>query len=265
MTDSRRRALITGASSGIGAAYARLLAGQNYDLVITARRTDRLDDLAAELETKHGIDVQAITLDLGEPGAVAQLVKAIQDRGLQIDYLVNNAGYALDQDFHEASFQRHRDFLEVLLVGVVELSHALVPGMVERGWGRVVNVASVAGYLSLTPGSLYGPTKAFVLAFSRSLRASVHADGVHVTALCPGYTRTEFFQNIGAEEKVFSMPGFLLLDVDKVVAASDRAVGRGKAASVPGWAYKIVVFSSRLLPLGLFSNRKFRATLPTSR
>jgi short-subunit dehydrogenase len=265
VTDSRRRALITGASSGIGAAYARLLAGQGYDLVITARRTDRLNELAAELESKHGVDVMTLPLDLGQPGAIAQLVKAVQERGLQIDYLVNNAGYALDQDYLDASYQRHREFLDVLLVSVVELSHALVPGMVERGWGRVVNVSSVAGYLSLTPGSLYGPTKAFVLTFSRCLRASVHADGVHVTALCPGYTRTEFFQNIGVEDKVFNMPGFLLLDVDDVVVASDRAVGRGKATCVPGWAYKFLVMASRFLPQRIFSIRKYRTTLPAAR
>lgn len=265
MTDRPRRGLITGASSGIGAAYARRLASRGYDLVITARRTDRLEALAAELGSKHGIDVVTLPLDLGDPGSVSRLVQSIKERGLQVDYLVNNAGYALDQDYLDAGFHRHQEFLQVLLVSVVELSHAIVPEMVDRGWGRVVNVASVAGYLSLTPGSLYGPTKAFVLAFSRCLRASVHANGVHVTALCPGYTRTEFFQNIGVEDKVYRMPRFLLLDVDDVVAASDRAVTRGKAICVPGWAYKFLVFASRLLPPGVFSIRKYRTTLPPSR
>ncbi|MAB82334.1 MAG: dehydrogenase [Phycisphaerae bacterium] len=265
MSDRRRRALVTGASSGIGAAYARRLAAQGYDLVITARREDRLDSLSGELGATHGVEVLSVVLDLAKPDAVTRLVEVLDANSIEVDYLVCNAGYALDQDFLDAEYQRHHDFLQVLLGSLVELSHALSPGMVERGWGRIVNVASVASYLSLTPGSLYGPVKSFVLAFSRSLKASLHSQGVHVTALCPGYTRTEFFRNIGVEDKVFGMPGFLLLDVDHVVAASDRAVERGKSVCIPGFFYKVLIFSSRFLPLGIFASRKFRQTLPTSR
>ena len=265
MSEPRRRALVTGASSGIGASYARLLAARGFDLIVTARRVDRLASLGEELRAAHGIDVVELPMDLACSDGARSLIDAIAERGLQVDYLVNNAGYALDQDFLDADWKRHEGFLDILLEGVVELSHAFVPGMIDRGWGRVVNVASVASYLSLTPGSLYGPTKAFVLAFSQSLRASLHGTGVHVTALCPGYTRTEFFRNIGVEEKVFSMPRFMLLEVDRVVAESDRAVSRNRAACIPGLFYRIAVASRRFLPLSVFASRKFRSTLPTSR
>ena len=265
MSEPRRRALVTGASSGIGESYARLLAAQGFDLVITARRADRLAMLAQTLRTGHGIEVLELPLDLARADGARSLIDAVVDRGLTIDYLVSNAGYALDEDFLDADWKRHEGFLDILLEGVVELSHAFVPGMIERGWGRVVNVASVASFLNLTRGSLYGPVKAFVLAFSRSMHADLHGTGVHMTALCPGYTRTEFFRNIGVEEKVFKLPRCILLDVDRVVADSHRAVSRNRAVCIPGLLYKLLVASSRILPLSTTAHRRFRRTPPTPR
>ncbi|HBZ96364.1 MAG: dehydrogenase [Phycisphaerae bacterium] len=265
MSEPSRRALITGASSGIGEAYARLLASRGFDLVVTARRADRLAMLAQTLRSQHGVDVLELPMDIARPEGARDLIGAVTDRDLSIDYLVSNAGYALDQDFLEAPWSRHDAFLDILLEGVVELSHAFMPGMIERGWGRVVNVASVASFLHLTPSSLYGPAKAFVLAFSRSMHASLHDTGVHMTALCPGYTRTEFFRNIGVEEKVFRLPRFMLLDVDRVVRDADRAVSRNRAVCIPGLFYRVLVAGSRFLPLSVFASRRFRSTLPTPR
>tara|TARA_Y100000589_G_scaffold51071_2_gene42544 strand:+ start:11605 stop:12402 length:798 start_codon:yes stop_codon:yes gene_type:complete len=265
MSGPRRRALITGASSGIGESYARLLAAQGFDLVITARRADRLAMLAQTLRTRDGVEVLELPLDLARADGARSLIDAVEDRGLTIDYLVSNAGYALEEDFLDAAWSRHEAFLDILLKGVVELSHAFVPGMIERGWGRVVNVASVASFLNLTAGSLYGPVKAFVLAFSRSMRADLHGTGVHMTALCPGYTRTEFFRNIGVEEKILKLPRCILLEVDRVVADADRAVVRNRAVCVPGFIYKLLVASSRILPLSTTGHRRFRSTLPAPR
>lgn len=246
---SGRTALVTGASAGIGKAFAVLLAQKGFDLVLTARREDRLKQLAQELQATHGIQVHVIAADLTNPAAPANLAAQIHGRGLKCDVLINNAGYAVPGEYAAAKWEDQRDFIQVLVTAPSALAHAFVPGMAERGYGRIVNVASVAG---LVPGSaghtLYGASKAYMVKFSQSLHLELEARGVHVTALCPGFTLSEFHDVTGTREVVSKMPSYMWLTAERVVSDGYRAVMRNKAIEVPGLVYKFLVVLAKLLP-----------------
>ena len=169
---NRRTALITGASAGIGHDYATLLAEQGFDLVITARRKDRLQSLADRLETSYGVNIHIFPEDLSDPRAPTRLVEKITKEGLNIDFLVNNAGYTVPGNFDMAKWQSHADMLQTMLTAPTELCHLIGIGMAERGYGRIINMASVAGLLPGSPGgTLYGPIKSYLIKFSQSLSA----------------------------------------------------------------------------------------------
>jgi short-subunit dehydrogenase len=177
----RRRALVTGASSGIGLAFARLLSAEGYDLILTARRADRLEQLAAELRGRDRTDVVLLPADLSQHDAVERLTRAIADRSLQVDLLVNNAGFGVPGAYASTTWPQQREFLQVLVIAVAELSHRVVPGMIERRWGRIIKVASVAGMMPGVAGhTLYAASKAFVIKFSESLALETARHGVHV-------------------------------------------------------------------------------------
>ena len=204
MGEPRRTILITGASAGIGAALARECAGRGYDLILTARREGPLKALAEEL-TQHGVVATVLTTDLAEPGAPARLVEAIDARGLSADGLINNAGFSRTTGFLSTDPADHAAMIRVMLTAPVELSRLLLPGMTARGWGRVLNVASLAGQMPATGGdTLYGPIKSFLIKASQGLWLETQGTGVHVTALCPGYTYTEFHDVNGSREQVSS-------------------------------------------------------------
>ena len=189
----RRLCLITGASAGIGAAFARVFASHGYDLALTARRKDRLEALADELESTCGVRTLVIPADLADPAAPAQIFATIGDHGLQVDALVNNAGYGIPGAFRTADWVAQAAMLQVMLTSVCSLTHLALPGMIERRFGRIITVASLAGLIPGSPGhTLYGPVKAFGVRFSESVHAETRGSGVHVTALCPGFTHSEF-------------------------------------------------------------------------
>jgi short-subunit dehydrogenase len=244
-------ALITGASSGIGEAFARRLAGDGYGLVLVARREDRLQSLADELSELHGVEVHVLPGDLSDPATPQRLLESISDLGLNVDMLVNNAGYGLQGSMYDMPIEELHEFLQVLLRSWLDLAHGLLPAMLDRGHGRIINVASVASYLSVTPKSLYGPTKAFILQWSKTMHADLKQRGIHVTALCPGYTRTEFFDVNGAREKVQRVPRLLWLTPDRVAKDALRAVERGRPVCIPGVLYAIICRLAPLLPSGL--------------
>ncbi len=176
-----RTALITGASSGIGEAFADAFAASGFDLVITARREDRLRALAARLEQQHGRRVHVIPADLADPGAVERLCGEIAARGIAVDALVNNAGFGVPGAYVKSTWPQHDLFLQVMVVAVAELTHRLLPGMIERRYGRIVNVASLAGLVPPTAGhTLYAASKAFLIRFSEALAQEVEHQGVHV-------------------------------------------------------------------------------------
>ena len=246
---TRRQCLVTGASAGIGEAFARLYARQGHDLVLTARRTLQLERLAEQLRELHGVEVETVTADLGEPGAVDKIIAAIEARGREVDVLINNAGYGLPGDYATTPWSDQQVFLQVLLTSVCEMTHKLLPGMLSRGYGRIVNVASLAGLIPGMPGStLYGPTKAFLVRFSQALGVEVQGTGVHVTALCPGFTYSEFHDVNGTRDKMGGIPKWMWLDADTVAELGHKAVEAGQAVRVTGAPNKLVAAICKVVP-----------------
>ena len=244
-----RWALVTGASAGIGAAFARELALRGLNLVLTARRRDRLDQLAAELTASHAIQVECIAADLADPQAPAQLCAEIARRGIAVDMLINNAGYGLPGHFHAQPWPAHAQFLQVMVSSPCELVHILLPGMQQRGYGRIVNVASLAG---LIPGSsghtLYAASKAFLIKFSQSLALENARHGVNVCAVCPGFTYSEFHDVTGTRNIVSKMPNWMWLSAAEVARQGADAVDGGEAVFVTGRVNRLIKALVKLAP-----------------
>lgn len=240
---------MTGASAGIGAALARVFAAHGFDLVLTARRADRLESLAAELRAAHSCTVHVVAADLADPAAPAWLLDEISRIGLAIDALVNNAGYGLPGGFLNSAWVQHHDFLQVMVTAVAELCHRFAPGMVERRRGWIINVASLAG---LVPGAaghtLYGAAKALVVRFSQSLALELRPHGIHVTALCPGFTYSEFHDVNGMRAQVSRLPKWMWMDAETVARQGFDAVMRGDIVYVNGRANRAMAVLSRYAP-----------------
>ncbi len=265
MSDSRRTALVTGASAGIGTAFARLLAAEGFDLVLVARRKQRLEELAKELHEQAGVEAHVLPADLADPGAPRAVYRELSSRGVAPDILVNNAGYGLRKGFVEASWQEHADFLQVMTTSLTELCHLFVPGMQERGWGRIVNVASVAAFSPQGPGNLYGCVKGFVVDFSEALALELGGSGVNVCALCPGFTLTEFHDVIGMRAEIDALPGFMVMSADVVARQGWEAVSRGQTVFINGWLYRAIVSVCRHAPPSLLRAIARRSVLRPKR
>lgn len=229
-----RTALITGASAGLGAEFARQLSARGYALVLVARRRDKLEQVAAECAT----DCTLIEADLSEPGAPRFIEQHCRDSGLEIDFLVNNAGIAGPDLLVDRDWDEQLAFYRLMMTSVAELCHRFVPGMCERGYGRVVNVASVAGRIARSGGCNYGPSKAYLIALSEELNLTVKQFGVHVTALCPGFTHTDFHATAGMQAQKDAMPKWLWYGAPTVVADGIAAVERGRAIAISGRLYR---------------------------
>lgn len=249
----RRLALVTGASAGIGAAFAHSLARRGYDLALTARRGPRLEALAAELRAAHGVNVLTVAADLARPEAPKALLGAIADQGRQVDALINNAGYGLPGVYAETAWADQAAFVQVMVTAPCELAHGVLDGMRARRFGRIVNVASVAGLVPPAAGhTLYAASKAFLVRFSQSLHLETAQDGVHVSALCPGFTYTEFHDANGTRERAASStPKWIWMSADDVADAGWRAVEANRPVCVPGAAYKVATSLARLIPEAL--------------
>jgi short-subunit dehydrogenase len=244
----RRTALVTGATAGIGAAFARRLAADGYDLVLVARDGDRLDRVAKELTSEYGVAVETLPADLVTDEGCTAVADRLADRARPISMLVNNAGKSLNMSFLRSTVADQEQLLRLNVHAVMRLTHAALPGMVSRGHGAVVNVSSVAGW-AVRAGSTYPASKAWVTSFSLSVDRAVRPDGVRVMALCPGYTHTEFHQRAGID--MSQLPERLWLDADQVVDAGLRDLRAGRSVSVPSWKYKVSVFGMRYLPRSL--------------
>ena len=247
--NTRKLALITGASAGLGAAFARAYAARGFDLALAARRLDRLEALAAELNAAHGIDAFAIGIDLATFGAEAAVLDAVAARGRCVDVLVNNAGFSIPQSFAAVPWARQRDFLMTLVVSACGLAHGVIGPMVERGGGAIINVASLAGFAPGAAGhSLYPAAKSLAIKFSEALDAEYRAKGVMVTALCPGFTHTDFARANGTQAVMDASPRFFFQTAEAVVETGIRANQRGRVVVVPGWHNKIAAALLRYLP-----------------
>jgi len=244
-----RRALITGASAGIGAEFARQLAAEGNGLVLTARRADRLEALAAQLRASHGVEVHCIPCDLADPRAPQQLFDECTRRGLAVDVLVNNAGYGVTGSFLSRPWQTHADFIQVLMTAPAELCHRFLPAMRARGRGRIINVASLAGHVPAPAGhTLYAASKAYLIKFSQALALENRAHGVKVCALCPGFTHSEFHDVTGTREQMRSMPRWLWMDADTVGRDGLAAVARGDSVRISGVVNRSIKRLFKLLP-----------------
>lgn len=247
---TRPLALVTGASAGIGAAFARHLAKRGYDLALSARRAERLHALAAELGAGVGAAALIIPGDLARSDAPARIAEAIAADGRPLEVLVNNAGYGLPGGFGETPWEDQAAFLQVLLNAPLELIHRLSPAMRARGRGRIVNVASLAGFVPGGAGhSLYASVKSGLIRASQSLHLEMAPDGVHVSALCPGLTWSEFHDVNGMREQLDrTTPRWLWQEAQVVVEAGWRAVEANRPVCVPGMHNKTIAALGRLLP-----------------
>jgi hypothetical protein len=246
----RRRVLITGASAGIGVALARVYAERGWDLILTARREAAMRALAADIRTAHGVDAAVIAADLSEEDAPERLIEEIAARGLTVDGLINNAGFSRTTGFLATEPQAHAAMIRVMLSAPVALSRLVLPGMVERGFGRVINVASLAGQMPATGGdTLYGPIKSFLIKASQGLWLETRGTGVHVTALCPGYTLTEFHDVNGSREQVSSAyPAWMWQMADHVARVAYDACEADRPRVTPGAMNNALAALGKLLP-----------------
>jgi short-subunit dehydrogenase len=241
--------LITGASAGLGAAFARAFARRGYDLALAARRLDRLEALAAELGGAHGVAAFPIGVDLAVFGAETTLLDAVAARGRQVDVLINNAGFSIPQSFAAVPWERQRDFLMTLVVSACGLAHGVIGPMVERGGGAIINVASLAGFSPGMAGhTLYPGAKSLAIKLSESLSEEYRAKGIRVTALCPGFTRTEFAMANGTQGVMDASPRFFFQTAEAVVESGIRANERGRVIEIPGWHNKVAAALLRYLP-----------------
>lgn len=246
MRHAYRTALVTGASSGIGESFARQLAAGGCDLVIVARRADRLEALAAELKDRHGVAVEVLVADLTEPQQLRAVEERLADARQPIELLVNNAGFGSAGPFVKLPVDREDSQVRLNVLALVRLTHAALPVMTERRHGGVLNVSSLAGFFPSPGNATYSASKAFVTTFSESLHGEVRRRGVHVTALCPGFTRTEFQETSGMGDR--GLPELAWLDRDAVVREGLRAVAAGRAVCVPGAQYKVAPVLARVVP-----------------
>jgi uncharacterized protein len=243
-------ALVTGASSGIGEALARRLARDGRHLALVARRADRLEALAAELRAKHGIGAHAIASDLVQPGAVSELLRDVDRRGLTVDWLVNNAGFGTVGRFDQLPVERELEEIRLNVEVLVELTGRCSPGMVARRRGAIINIASLGGFAPGPFMATYAATKAFVLSFTEAVAAELRGTGVDILCVCPGFTRTEFQDK--AVVDVSGIPSMAWMSADEVADQAVRAVGRGPVL-VNGMMNSFMAGAIRFVPRGVTS------------
>jgi len=233
--------LVTGASAGIGLAFARALAARGDDLVLVARDRGRLDLVAADLRSAYGGNVRTVAADLATDAGTEQVTDVL--RGQPIDLLVNNAGHGTRTSFLDTALADEDSSLDLMVRAPMRLCHAALPGMLDRGRGAVLNVASVAAFL---PRGTYGAHKAWLVSFSRWLAVSSRSRGVQVMVLCPGFVRTEFHQRMGAD--MSGVPRWMWLESDRVVGDALADLGRGVTVSIPSRRYRLLTRLARLAP-----------------
>ena len=243
---SRPTALVTGPTAGIGRSFAVTLAERGYDLVLVARDRGRLDEFAADLRRRFGVDVEVLPADLADRVALATVEKRVADASRPVDLLVNNAGFGHRRPFSDNDVEEEQAMLDVLVTAVLRVTHAAVRPMAARGSGAIINVSSVAGFLRR---GTYGAAKAYVTSFTEWLDATYRGQGVRAMALCPGFVKTEFHQRMGVSRD--SAPGWMWLDADRVVRDALEDLERGKSLSIPSRRYRVLVTLARYTPSSL--------------
>lgn len=252
---TRPTILITGASAGLGAALAREYASRGWDLVLCARRVEPMKVLADELKQSFDADSHVIETDLFEESAVDKLLAAIDKKSLRIDGLINNAGYGHPGQYLESEWEAHNNFIHLMATAPCELARKLAPPMVERGFGRIMNVASLAGHMPGSKGhTLYAAVKAFLIKFSESLNSELDGTGVHVSALCPGFTLTEFHDVNGTREAINNLPDYMIMDASDCAEMAYEALEKNRAVFISGRVNKFIALLARALPATVTQN-----------
>lgn len=242
-----KTALITGASSGIGVAFAEQLASAGLDLILVARSTNKLNALARKLR-KEGCRVEVISLDLATANPGRKLSKAVAELGMTVDLLINNAGFGTVGHFDQQSAARETQEVKLNALAVVDLTHAFLPAMLSQGQGGVINVASVAAFQAVPYMSVYAATKAFVLSFSEGLWGEYRSRGLKVVCLCPGPVDTGFFEATGNPKLRGTVPKSTMMTADRVVASALKALRKGDLVVVPGAQNQAVAWMSKFMP-----------------
>jgi len=254
-------AVVTGASSGIGEAFARRLARDRRDVVLVARRADRLERLADELRRAHGVSAHPIVADLASRGASSSVIDEIVRRGWVVDWLVNNAGFATAGRFDRLPLERELEEIRLNVEALVELTGLCIGGMVERGRGTVINVSSVGGFFPSPFMATYTATKAFVLSFSEAIAAELSGTGVHVLCVCPGFTRTEMADKVDVDAS--ALPAFAWMSPEQVVDEAVESVGRS-AVLVSGRANRLLTSTLKFVPRSLLARASAATLRPKS-
>ena len=236
-------ALITGATAGIGAQYARLLAKEGFDLILVARNKNRLASTAKSLNKEFGVKVEVLPADLTKPIQLEKVRKRLSDSRKPIEVLINNAGFGINKSFLVSDLSDEQGLLDVLVTAPMRLTHAVLPIMKERNSGTIVNVSSVASWIA---GGSYSAAKSYLTVLTESLHTELRPTKVKISALCPGFTRTEFHER--GRMKMNGLPNFMWLSAEEVVSKSWRDVNAGKVISIPGWQYLILSSISRFGP-----------------
>ena len=236
-------ALITGATAGIGAQYARLLAKEGFDLILVARNKNRLASTAKSLNKEFGVKVEVLPADLTKPVQLEKVRKRLSDSKKPIEVLINNAGFGINKSFLVSDLSDEQGLLDVLVTAPMRLTHAVLPIMKERNSGTIVNVSSVASWIA---GGSYSAAKSYLTVLTESLHTELRSTKVKISALCPGFTRTEFHER--GRMKMNGLPNFMWLSAEEVVSKSWRDVNAGKVISIPGWQYLILSSISRFGP-----------------
>jgi short-subunit dehydrogenase len=247
MAAARGTALVTGASSGIGREIAKILAADHYDLVLVARGAKRLEELGSELAGSFGVKTRVVPRDLAQPAGARELLAEIDRSGTSIDILVNNAGIGVAGPFAQTDGKRELEIIQVNVTAVTELAKGVLPGMLRRRSGRILNVASTAAFQPGPLMAVYYASKAYVLSFSEAIANELAGSGVTVTTLCPGPTETEFQRKAGLEgTRLFAGP--LVMDAESVARAGYSGMMRGRRLVIPGFANKVMVQALRVSP-----------------
>jgi short-subunit dehydrogenase len=242
-------ALITGASSGIGLEIAHCLAEKGFNLILTARRENVLDEASKSISEKYKVNVDYIASDLSDVEAPKTIFNYCEDNGYQVDVLVNNAGYGIPTSFHETSMEEEEKFIRVLGISVIAMTKIFLPKMIERGNGRIMVVSSVAAFSppsSIQP--LYGPIKTFMNRFSDGININYNHKGITSTAVCPGFTVTGFHTASGVQDEMDRVPNFMKLSATRVASEGVEATLSGKPLCIPSKTYKTLVFILKYVP-----------------
>lgn len=250
MSDDRT-ALITGASAGIGAAFAKVFAKQGYHVVLVARREDKLTAVADSIRDTFDVKVTLIPMDLARADACQAIATRLEGENIHVDALVNNAGYALRGGFLDSPWTDQAAMLQVMLNGYTELTHGLLPGMIERGYGRIINVSSLAAFAPPMAGSLYSAIKRYVNDFSAAIDFEFRDQGIHCTAVCPGFTYSEFHDVMDVREQTDRIPKFMWQTAETVAAQGYESVERGQVIRINGVFNRIIAAIMGILPMAL--------------